>query len=283
VVDYRRTVPLLAGLTAGLLDDASAVVPGGPDLSVALDRYRQLRGTTAEDLAGPLLVPASAVPDLRPLLKPDDDLAVALVADTGLTGLRVARDSLQDDVWVRVVRLQLPVPHSAEPADAVRAVLDELSFTVPTSLVVTTDRDLGDVLAAVAADGAERVALRYDEGGPTTDEVADFLLGCASYALPTTVAGDQRRAVHGVDADTGRGLPGHLNCLAAAWAALDGADHAAVSALLETQDPDILLSVLTAADVPRLRALLVAAASGDMAASADELRRLGLLDEDPAG
>jgi hypothetical protein len=274
-------VSLLPGLTTGLLDDAGPVVAGAGGLAPLVDGHRQLRGTPAEDLVGPLLVRASGVPELRRLLLPEDDLAVALVGDTGSAGLREARDSLQDDAWVRVVRMQLPIPPSQDPAPAARSLLDELTFTVPTSLVVTPGPQLGDVLDVVAADGAESVALRYGgEASPTADQVADFLLGCSSRALSFTLTGDQRRAVRSVDPATGGPLPGHLNALAATWAAVDGADHQAVAALLETQDPDILVSVLTAAHVPRLRTLLVAATSSDVSASAHELRRLGLLDED---
>jgi hypothetical protein len=272
---------LLTGLAAGLLRDAAAVVPGSAGLAPAVATHRLLRGSPAEDLAGPLLVAASQARELRELLQPDDDLSVVLVGNGGLDAVRSARDALQDDAWVRVAGVELPIPDTEDPAAAARAVLDDLSFTVPAALVVSTGPRMGDVLDELAADGAELASLRYGATGTeSADQVADFLLGCTARSLAFTLGGDQRSAVRDVDPRSREQLPGHLNALAATWAALDGADHEAVAALLDSQDPDILVSVLTAADVPRLRTLLVAATSSDVAASAHDLRRLGLLDDE---
>jgi hypothetical protein len=271
---------LLSGLTTGLLRDAAAVAPGAAGLEPALAGHRRLRGSPAEDLAGPLLVRDWQVPALRGLLQPDDDLAVVLVGDD-TAALRAARHALQDDAWVRVAGVELPLPDADGPPAAVQGVLDDLSFTVPAALVVSPGPRLDDVLDVVAADGAEQASLRYGTGGTdSADDVADFLLACAARSLPFTLGGDQRHAVRDVDASTGQPQPGHLNALAAAWAALDGAEHEAVAALLDSQDPDILVSVLTAADLPRLRAFLVAATSSDVSASAHDLRRLGVLDDE---
>jgi hypothetical protein len=268
-----------SGLTAGLVADASAAGDAGVAWAVA--EHRRFVDTPAEGVVSPLLEAASQVQDLRVALLPDDLLDVGLVADTGLAGLEAARDALQDDRWVRLHHVQLTVP-DPEPA-AVADLLTALSFTVPAYLVVSPGPGLAAALDVIADDGAERVGVRLDaDHDLPTDAVADLLLGCASRRLGLMVTGDLRHALRH-EADGGRPRHGFLNVLAATWAAVDGADHEAVAALLASQDPDLLMTVLEPADAARLRAVLTAVASQSPGTSCDEMRRLGLLDEEPAG
>src|SRR4051812_23765520 len=119
--------------------------------------------------AGPLLGPASAPAALQQdLTGADRGLQVALVAEpgpgapAGLLTLREARNLLLDDDRVELTGVHVPLPPGAvpgDPGDAVRALLAELDFTVPTWLEVAPEPGWRAALEALAADGAERLAL----------------------------------------------------------------------------------------------------------------------------
>jgi hypothetical protein len=262
------------------VDDASALAPGRT-VADALVAHRSRRDTGRELVGGALLLEASTAWQLRAAALADDSLAVGLVGDTGLAGLEAARDALQDDPWVRLDHVQPILPATDRPAAAVTRLLADLSFTVPAFVVVRPGAGLADVLTAVADDGAERVGLRCGpDDVPEPDALADFLLGCASRRLPFRLTDGLVHAVRREDRP-GATQHGFLNAVAATWAALDGGDHEAVAALLASQDPELLLTVLEPADVPRLRAVFLAFGSRDVDTTHRDLVDLGLADPDP--
>src|SRR4051794_12501771 len=170
----------LPGLPGASLDPgAGPVVPALVDgLLLAagpVDARREQARAWYADLAGPLLLPASATAALQQdLTGADVGLRITLVAEpgpgdpAGLLTLREARNLLLDDDRVELTGVHVPLPPGAvpgDPGDAVRALLAELDFTVPTWLEVAPEPGWRAALEALAADGAERLAGRLPGAG----------------------------------------------------------------------------------------------------------------------
>ena len=150
--------PLAPGLLEGLLLAAGT-----------LEARRELLTTWCGDLAGPLLVPAPGAAALQEeLAAQDHGLRVALVAapgpgdPAGLLTLRSARNLLLDDDRAELTGVHLPLPGHAEPGRGrpAQELLAELDFTVPAWIEVPAEPGAERALRAIAADGAERLAVR---------------------------------------------------------------------------------------------------------------------------
>ena len=84
--------------------------PGNASLADAVKAVYARRDTPQAAVVGPLLVPASAVEDLRSHADPDQVLDLGLIGDTGLEGLIAARDALQNDAWIALQQIELRPP-----------------------------------------------------------------------------------------------------------------------------------------------------------------------------
>lgn len=270
----------LAGLCDALVDDAAVFPPGNAPLGEALTAHHGFRDTPYEALVGPLLVPASAVEALRTLAEPDRLTTVALVGDTGLDGLVAARDAIQDDAWLELAHVELRLIASGDPADEARTLLQELPFTVPVYIELPRGTDFAGPLGVLAEDGAERAKLRCGpDDVPSAAELAGFLHACVTLRVPFKLTAGLHHALP-FTAPDGTRQHGFVNTLAATWAAIDGGDVGAVSSLLDTSDPDIVLSVLDAADITALRALYRSFGSCSIIEPYEELSALQLVDEE---
>ena len=264
--------PVVAALVDGLLLAAATVAT----------RREHARSWFA-DLAGPLLVPAPATAALeQELTGADLGLRVALVAEpgpgdpAGLLGLREARNLLLDDDRVELTAVHLPLPPGAvpgDPGDAVRALLAELDFTVPTWLEVAPEPGWRAALEALAADGAERLALRLPGAGdaPGHAPVAAVLRAAVDLDLAMRVTGSGTGAAS---------TPEVLAVLCAVRAALNGAGEPELAAVLAERRPAPLASALrrmSDADAAVARAFADGVVVGDVAGVAAELAELGLV------
>jgi hypothetical protein len=286
----------LPGLPGASLDAGRGpVVPALVDgLLLAVEpaaNRREQRDSWYADLAGPLLVPASATAALQQdLTGADLGLRVVLVAEpgpgdpAGLLTLREARNLLLDDDRVELTGVHVPLPPGAvpgDPGDAVRALLAELDFTVPTWLEVAPEPGWRAALEALAADGAERLALRLPGTGaaPAHAPVAAVLRAAVDLDLALRVTGSGARA-----ASTGEVMA----VLCAVRAALNGAGDPELAAVLAERRPAPLASALrrmSDADAAVARAFADGVVVGDVAGVAGELAALGLVDGpvEPAG
>lgn len=221
----------------------------------ALRAHGNLRDSPMESLVGPLLVPASAMEQLRKLADPNALTSIALVADTGLDGAIAARNAIQDDAWLELVHIEVRLPPTDDPELGVQQLLPQLPFTVPVYIELPADPDVTGGISALSADGAERAKLRCGpENVPSITTVSSFIYSCVAERVPFKLTGGLHRALPH-DVDDGPAQHGFLNTLAATWAAIDGADLDAVASVLASRDSELVLGVLDPADIEQLRNL----------------------------
>jgi hypothetical protein len=99
----------LAPLLAGLLDDAAVFPPGSAVLPAAVTAHRAYRAAWYRDLVGPLVLPASALVELSPLLSPGESLALAVTLPGGPGGIASVLD-LVTELPIELAALEVAVP-----------------------------------------------------------------------------------------------------------------------------------------------------------------------------
>jgi hypothetical protein len=265
----------LAGLPGASTDagEGTVVAPLVESLLLGpgtLARHREDRAAWYADLVGPLLVPASGVADLQEELTSGDvGVRVVLVAEpgpgdpAGLLTLREARNRLLDDDRLELTDVFVPLPPGAAAPD----LLAELDFTVPAWVEVPPAAGWRDALAALAADGAERLALRLPGQGKDTEGVAAMLREAVDADLSLRITGaDATSAV--------------LRALCAMRAALNGAEAPEIAAILAERATAPLAAALrrmSEADAAVARVFLDAVVVEDVRAAVDDLVALGLV------
>jgi hypothetical protein len=221
----------------------------------------------------------------------DHGLRVTLVAEpgpgdpAGLLALRVARNLLLDDDRVELTGVHLPLPVYAEPGVAAAELLAELDFTAPAWVEVPAVPGAERALRAIAADGAEQLALRLPAGAADADAVtgvtpghtatAALLRSAVDLDLTLRVTGSGTRAASVIEV---------LAVLCAVRAALNGADAPEIAAVLAERRAAVLAAALrrmSDADAAVARAFVDGVAVDDVARAAGELATLGLV-EPPA-
>jgi hypothetical protein len=274
----------MEGTLAGL-PGASGDAGEGPVVPALLEGVLLAEGTLASardaarawyaDLVGPLLVRAQATEGIQEQLAPGDlGLRIVLVAGAGpgdpagLLGLREARNRLLDDD-----RLELTGVHVAAPAaDAVGDLLAELDLTVPAWVEVTPSVGWERALEALAADGAEHLAVRLVQDEVGAAPVAALLRRAVDLDLSLRVTG------------AGGGAASTLQLLAALCAvraALNGADVPEIAAVLAERRVEPLTSALrrmSDADAAVARVFLDAVVVPDAEQAARDLAALGLVE-----
>jgi hypothetical protein len=260
----------------GLLADAPAL-----SVTEAVAAHHAHRSGLCGDLLGPLLVADDDLPALARLEQPLP-VTVVVGGGAGALGPALAWAARTERIDLTGVRLALrdsatgELAHNARRAvAAVEAALDAGDLDEPSRVHVALPPlppggPGGDWPAALdvlaAADLA--VALSADR---SPDETAATLTAALDRELRFACTGGSARAV------TGAPGPGFLNALVATRASLDGADLAEVAAVLEQTDPGTLLSGVEVAGLERARRWCTWWSSPDVAASAADLRTLGLV------
>ncbi|MGW0431944.1 hypothetical protein ACWDV4_05285 [Micromonospora sp. NPDC003197] len=233
-------------LLAGLVDDAAVFPPGNASLPEALAAHREHRAAWYADLVGPLLVPASALPELTELLGPDEQIEVGVIGDvTPLSRLADLRDGLDPRITLRQVEAAVakrgedPEPGLAE----LTALPARLGVDVYAEIPLTWGllRAL-DVVAQARAAGT-RIAAKFRTGGlaaelfPTPVELAAVICACRDRDLPFKLTAGLHHAIRHTDPETGFTHHGFVNVLVAAAVAADGAEVSDIADLLATTDP----------------------------------------------
>ena len=269
----------MSGLALGLIDDAAMFPPGNAPLQDAVAASYARRDTVQAGAVGPLLVPASAVEDLRSHADPDQMLDIALIGDTGIDGLSATRDALQNDTWIELHQVEVRVPADGSPEDAVRALLDQLSFTVTTYLELPLDESVTKTLAVLADDGAERAKFRTGPFAvPSAEALATAICAAVTSGVRFKLTGGLHHALPTHDAESGQDHHGFLNTLAATSLAASGATVDAVATVLGSKETDQVLAALGASDASRIRHFFCSFGSCSIAEPYDELVRLQLVD-----
>ncbi|MGZ4626829.1 MAG: hypothetical protein ACXV3S_11180 [Kineosporiaceae bacterium] len=243
----------------------------------APDSRRHARAWYA-DLLGPLLVSAGATAALQDDLEAaDHGLRIALVAEpgpgdpAGLHGLREARNRLLDDDRLELTGVHLLLPADVPPDAGVHALLGDLDFTVPAWIELTPAPGWEPALAALAADGAERLAVRLPPDGESAHGVARVLRGAVDRDLSLRVVGA------GPAAATTRGA---LAALCGVRAALNGAEAPEIAAILAEQDLTPLSAALrrmSEADAAVARVFLDGVVVAGIDGVVGDLTALGLI------
>jgi hypothetical protein len=231
------------------------------------------------DLVGPLLVPAAAVESVQSQLGPGDlGLRLVLVAQpgagdpAGLLGLREARNRLLDDDRLELTGAHLALPSGQLQRDAVDDLLAELDLTVPAWVEVPPSAGWEQALEALAADGAEHLALRLPPDATGSLEVAALLRRAVDLDLSVRATGAGGGGASTVQL---------LAALCAVRAALNGADAPEIAAVLTEQRVAPLTSALrrmSDADAAVARAFLDAVVVAEVEPAARDLAALGLVE-----
>jgi len=241
------TPPLLRQL----LDDAAVFPPGSATLPEAIESHREYRSTWYCDLVGPLLVPASQIKALSGLLKPDETIAVGVIAD-GIALGDLFRPLTPRGIVVRQV--EAPVARRGEdPQPTLRRLIELLQryalagfAEVPLAWGLLAALD---TIASARESGVE-IAAKFRTGGlaaelfPTPVELAAVICACAERRLPFKLTAGLHHAIRHTDAETGFTHHGFLNVLAASSLAMHGAEVADVSAMLATTQPLTLIETV---------------------------------------
>ncbi len=246
------TVPLVF---AGLIDDAAVFPPGNAPLPEAVAAHRLHRKEWYASMVGPLLVPSSAIDagELNPPIDPDEVLAVGLIGDTGMVGLRSAAAAVPacgarlSQIEIAVAkRGEDPMPGLTQLFDAARELDVDAFAEIPLTwgLLAALDR------TAEARANGTFVAAKFRTGGlaaelfPTPMELAAVICACRDRELPFKLTAGLHHAIRHNDPETGFTHHGFVNVLAATLVADNGAEVIEVAEQLSSTDPIPLIEVL---------------------------------------
>jgi hypothetical protein len=273
----------LAGLP-GASDDAG----DGPVVPALLDAVLLAEGTIDSarvavrawygDLVAALLVRADGMERLQEQLLPGDlGLRIVLLAQpgpgdpSGLLGLREARNRLLDDDRLELTGAHVVLPASRLEMAAVDDLLAELDLTVPAWVEVAPSAGWERALDALAADGAEHLAVRLPAEAGDASDVAGLLRRAVDLDLSLRVSGAGSGGASTVEL---------LAALCAVRAALNGAEAGEIAAVLGERRVAPLASALrrmSDADAAVTRAFLDAVVVPDAERAALDLAALGLV------
>ncbi|MGI5146072.1 hypothetical protein ACQEVC_06675 [Plantactinospora sp. CA-294935] len=233
-------------LFAGLVDDAAVFPPGSATLPEAVAAHRRHRGAWYAPLVGPLLLPASALPELPALLGDDERIDVGVIGDVPVPELYALRERTDPRIRIRQVEMAVakrgedPLPGLAALA-RLPAHLDDADVyaEIPLTwgLLGALDR-LADERAA-----GKRIAAKFRTGGlaaelfPTPVELAAVIGACRDRKLPFKLTAGLHHAIRHIDPETGFTHHGFVNILAGTAVACAGAEVAEVAETLAATDP----------------------------------------------
>lgn len=237
-------------------------------------------------MVGPLLVPASSLRALAPLLEGRaDPLVIGLVGDTGLAGIAPAVATGREFVNVKQVEIAV-AKRGEDPQPGLRHLLDLLAgwpgITGYAEIPLTFGL-LGalDRLVEARAAGLD-VAAKFRTGGlaaelfPTPIELAAVICACRDRGLPFKLTAGLHHAIRNVDPETGFVHHGFLGVLAGTLVAHGGAEVSEVAELLATTDPVPLVET-SRQHLYSPRPLWIGFGTCSIAEPVTDLARLGLL------
>ncbi|WP_158079157.1 hypothetical protein, partial [Actinomadura sp. CNU-125] len=213
----------LPAFAAGLCDDAAVFPPGRAPLAEAVPAHRRHRAAPYAEMVGPLVLPATALDDLAPLLDADRPLDLTVTAPAGPAQAAGALAAAAD-LPVDLRGLEVAVPSGWTAAELIRAV-DGLRTDVPVHVEVPRDERRPAIVAALAASGHRA---KFRTGGithdlyPDPDELAAAVVLVVGAGVPFKATAGLHHPVRNTDPETGFDQHGFLNLLLAADAARGG-------------------------------------------------------------
>jgi hypothetical protein len=234
-------------LLRGLVDDAAVFPPGSSPLPEAVTAHRVHRASWYAPMVGPLLVPASSLRILPPLLADDEILDIGLIGDTGLAALPDAVAGMDGRARVRQIEIAV-AKRSEDPAPGLEYLLGRLAGWPEITGYAEIPLTFGllaalDTLADARAAGANACA-KFRTGGlaaelfPTPIELAAVICACRDRNLPFKLTAGLHHAIRHADPETGFVHHGFLSILAGVLHAVhDEAEVADIAAVLAATDP----------------------------------------------
>lgn len=275
--------PAIPALLRGLIDDAAVFPPGNAPLPDAVAAHRRHRSAWYADLVGPLLVPASKLTDLPPLLDPGESIEVGVTGDVPIEQLAGAAA----DERIRVRQIEAPVARRGEDPlpgldRLLRVARDWPQVDVYAELPLTWGLMAGlDRVAEARQDGV-RIAAKFRTGGlaaelfPTPAELAAVICACRDRQLPFKLTAGLHHAVRHTDPETGFTHHGYLNVLAAIMVAVAGGDAGEVAQRLSLVEAAPLVEAVSARR-DEARPLWIAYGSCSIREPLDDLITFGLV------
>jgi hypothetical protein len=261
-------------LFAGLCDDAAIFPPGDLPLPQAVPAHRAHRTAWYSDLVGPFLCGSGRIEALGAELgdaepgehgPADRVLEIGLIVPEGSAGLEPALRAVASDPRLRIAGLEVVADRDVPGPEGVRRVraeldrlLPEFAPAAPTAIEVARGDEL--LLALDELEGGPYRA-KFRTGGtaaaafPGELELASFLYGAVYRKLAAKFTAGLHHALRHDDAETGFAHHGFLNLLLAAHAALGGAEHPELAAVLARRDGEAIAAELSALDGDRTAAV----------------------------
>jgi hypothetical protein len=277
-----RALTQALGAFAGLLDDAAVFPPGNLPLAEAVTaHYGHHRGRYA-GLAGPLVLPATALRPLALLVDPDvAPLGVSLTLPGGPAEVAPTVAAVRSAAGVRLAAVETPLTAGTAIGDLLAALDAALPDSVTGYVEVPRDERAAAVLDALAG---SRHRAKFRTGGvvpqahPSEAELAATLTGAVARGLTFKCTAGLHHAVRHTDGDLEQ--HGFLNVLLATEAALTGAAPGDLAALLAERDAAAVAAQVAGLSQQRLaaaRASFTSFGTCSVAQPRDDLIRLGLL------
>ncbi|WP_326835308.1 hypothetical protein VSH64_10330 [Amycolatopsis rhabdoformis] len=276
-------------LTRGLFDDAAVFPPGLMPLPEAVSAHARHRTAPYAELVGPLVLAASTLDELEPLLLQGELLDLSVTCPQGAAQLP-AVFAAADRLPVRLRGVEVAMPPQASVAEFF-AALDTASDAgpgeVPVFVEVPRDSRGAEVVTTLANTG---YLAKFRTGGVTAElypgvaelAAAIALVVAAGVAFKATAG--LHHAIRNTDPATGFDQHGFLNLLAAVGAALDGADERELAAVLADRDGAAVAARASALDADAVRSRFLSFGTCSVLEPLAELVDLGVVpDPDSEG
>jgi hypothetical protein len=257
----------------GFLDDAAVFPPGNAPLPGAVAAHREHRAAWYAAMVGPLLVP------------PEDVTGVPADIEIGVVGpLGAVADVITTGRPIRQFETAV-AKRGEDPEPGLREALTLIAKAgIPGYVEIPLTWGLTgalDIVVEARATGIP-VAPKFRTGGlaaelfPSPTELAAVICACRDRGLPFKLTAGLHHAIRHIDPETHIVHHGFLNVLAAAFAAADRADPAAVASVLASTDAVPLVNTVR----PHLdddRPLWTGFGSCSIGEPLADLRTLGIL------
>ena len=268
---------------AGLCDDAAVFPPGNLPLAEALPAHARHKASAHRSLVGPFVVAARDLDELDNLLAARDHGVLGLSLTVPLPQLAAALVRVDEIPAARLEALEVALPDDVGAGEVVPSLERALDGrAVPVFVELPRDARRPDIVKALSGTaflaklrtGGVRADLYPDE-----KELAAAVAALTAAGVAFKATAGLHRAVRNTDAGTGFEQHGFLNLLAAAGAALDGADDSELTEVLADRDGARVADRVRAL-APVVRDVFRSFGTCSIAEPVEDLAGLGLLEPD---
>ncbi|HEY2792015.1 MAG TPA: hypothetical protein VGJ28_06665, partial [Micromonosporaceae bacterium] len=152
-------------LLYGFVDDAAVFPPGSAPLPEAVAAHRDIRTAWFAEMVGPLLVPASSVAAVGPLLEPHEQVEIGIIGDTGIAGIPAAIAAADRRLDIRQIEVAV-AKRGDDPQPGLAQLISLTEDRTTYAEIPLTFGLLGalDTVAEARRDGLD-IAAKFRTGG----------------------------------------------------------------------------------------------------------------------